>query len=366
MSESLHQKLHSLKEAAQLTSADISTLSDKILTQVVIETIRTYQQKLAVGIEDSVSDLLAAFKENTANAIMDVASGWQTTQQEGFLLPKDCRFCFRRGDHTVIVIEQQPQVRNLYFSWGMQESGRPERIEQTEQVSLAMPYVIFVFHFNKNIFQSVRCSFRNRPLTSLRDNLDVSPLPNIHVGGKVCLAYNYSAEKPISLVCHEIISSFWTSQFNTDLSDEWFSKHRISDLIATGKEWQRNTLRDPLFILQVEFQARQSLKDTIEMSVQEATDLPSFDLRHRITEEIDECAENLFHKIQSYMKKTKFDRHVPKDIGDVVKEKAFNAVSEMLRMISSIGNGVTIVEKQLSPKRLTRCQAGEMWREIGR
>ena len=96
MSELIQQKIHSLKEAAQLTSADVSTISDKILTQVVIEAIRTYQQKLAVGIEDSVSDLLGSFKHTAATSIIDAASGWQTTQQEGFLLPKDCRFCFRR------------------------------------------------------------------------------------------------------------------------------------------------------------------------------------------------------------------------------------------------------------------------------
>lgn len=150
MSKMIQKYLH-LKEAAAKArgAADFEGLSSDILTRVVIDSITKYRQKVVVGAQDSVSDLLDSFKFSLAEAVFEVAAGWKVVNREPFLFPRGCRFCHTRGNTTIFVIEQEPQIRTLSFEGRMigetpftGENFEPE--PPPERLPMALPYVVFL------------------------------------------------------------------------------------------------------------------------------------------------------------------------------------------------------------------------------
>lgn len=354
-------KFQSLKEAAQLSleeTKDFDKLADSLLTEVVLETIRSYQQKLAVGIEDSASDLLDNFKKKVVNHIFECASGWQTTQDESFLFPRGCRFCFRRNKTTVLVIEQEPQVRTLKFATGMQEENMVVTFSETENVALSLPYTIFVFTFQSGQM-NVRCFWRTAPLRSLDDFVCAAVLPNIHVGGLVCQESLFRSS--ISESAEKFISDFWNSKFNADLSTAWDSKGTISDKLRTGRIWAENSINDPLFILGVSLKIHKSLKEVIDFMVLGSEQPRESVFRHKIEKEIDSCVDSLFHKITSYMKKTKFEKHSPKNIKELVQKQFQTAVCDLVDIIMVLNNEIDKFSFEVNVEKKPIVKAGKMW-----
>jgi len=357
------QRFQSLKEAAQISLDEIegfNLISERVLTQVVLESIRSFQQKLSVGIEDSAADLLDTFKKNIIKQIFETASGWRVTQRDCFVLPRGCRFSFQRGSNTIVVVEQDPQVRTLSFRQEMQgKEVKSFSSFQSERVSLSIPYTIFVFTFANDRFTKFKCFFRSSPLKNIADNLHCSVLPNIHIGGDVCLGDKPSGT--ITEVCEKVIASFWSSQFNLDLADEWWNKSRISPLIATGQVWQEYTKTDPLFILDVPFRLWKSLREVVDV-LGSTEDSSESVFRHKISSEIDSCVEFLFHKITTYLKKTKFEKHSPKDVEESLKNHLKLSVAELSEVVMSLNHEINKLSAEFkTPKPMS--QAGFFWRD---
>jgi hypothetical protein len=357
------ERCRSLKEAAQLSLEEIEgfdQLSERVLTQVVLASIRTYQQKVAVGIEDSASDLLDTFKKNVTKQIFDTAAGWRAVQRDNFLYPRGCRFCFQKGNNTIVVIEQEPQVRTLSFMAGMQGDDQDlERSDQSERAFLSLPYSLFVFSFKDDMFLNVRCYWRTEPLKSLTDTVHCCVLPNIHVGGMVCLGTG-TISGNISDVCESILAQFWASQFNMDLADEWWGKGRLAPAIATGRAWQEYTRTNPLFILQVPFRIHKTLKEVIEQ-VANGEEPSESSFRHKVSTDIDSCVAQLFHKISSYLNKTKFEKHSPKDIKESLRDHLRTSVFELIDIVVSLNHEINKLAVESEPDRRPIKQAGVLW-----
>ena len=187
---SLDQKYKSLKTNTLKTLDEVQelkSLSNHVLTQVVIESMRTYQNKVAVGIEDSASDLLDLFKQNVAKQIFELASGWKVSYKDCFLFPKGCRFSFQKGKDTIVVVEQDPQIRTLSFMQGMQQQETYVKNKDSERVCLSLPYTVFVFYFDDEKFRDVKCFWRTSPLKSRDEYECCCVLSNIHNIGSICL-----------------------------------------------------------------------------------------------------------------------------------------------------------------------------------
>lgn len=359
---SLDQKCKSLKTTtlkALEETQELKSLSNHVLTQVVLESIRLYQKKVVVGIEDSASDLLDQFKQNVAKQIFELASGWKVSYQDCFLFPKGCRFSFQKGRDTVIVVEQDPQVRTLSFMQGMQQQTTPVKNKYSERICLSLPYTIFVFSFNDDTFKDVKCFWTTSPLKSLDDNLCCCVLPNIHIGGSVCLSKQDKIGS-INNVCEKVISSFWSSQFNSDLSDQWLKKGSVSSLISTGKLWEEKTREDPLFILNVPFKKYKTLRDVLYGNTSDVPVTQSV-FKNKVFDQIDSCIENLFHKISNYLKKTKFEKHVPKDIEDLMKNTLKSSISELVDVVVSLDCEIEKLSLSTKPKDEKPVSAGFYW-----
>lgn len=369
----LIQKHKSLKEATEQAiseTANFDGLAADILTEVAIQTINIYQQKLNVGVQDSVSDLTEAFKQKVSQAVFEAARGWRLHVGAGtFLFPNGCRFCFVKGASTVVVIEQEPQIRTLLFDSnvlgdyeGRNHSGHAERI------SLALPYVVFILHFKNGQFTSLYCGWRTLPLTTRNDALYNPLLPNIHENMNVCMGRDANISG-VS-ICEQTasaISAFWNSRFNNDLSMYWWGKGGLDTRLRTARTWAAASLDDSTFMLNIDFGRAASQ----ERNMQRVIDLLTFheqeadenSLRHHLAETIDESVESLFAKIMRYFKKTRFDKYHPKDVKDALARAMKDANSELIDLIFAIQHELENLDGELVEdcERVRPVKAGRFW-----
>ena len=332
----LLQKHEDLRRAAKQTVTDhqeLSGLSEQVLTDVVFATLKKYQQKLNVGIEDSVSDLLDGFKQKITETVFETAGTWQVAVRPPILFPKDCRHCYTRGHSTVVVIEQDPQSRSLTFTReALEEDDDGE--DACRRVNLSLPYVVFVLHFRDDVFSGVYCGWRTSPLRDLDDMLCRPLLPNIHSNLAVCMgASGYAVGDNISQQCESVISNFWNSQFNTDLSEMWNSKSLYHRSLDSAKGWEQATFVNPIFVLEFDLPEAKSVQYIIDLLVlnEETPDVSS--MRHQLVEQLDNCSERLFSRIMNYFKKTKFDKHFPKHVEDQLKVALQDSVGEFSDLV---------------------------------
>ena len=361
------QRYIRLKEATQLSLQQIEGfegLVDDVLTRVVIDTIRRYQTKLNVGIQDSVSDLLDTFKQKVTQAIFDTSNSWKVTaNSDPFIFPRGCRFCYTRGSSTIVVIEQDPQVRTLSLSPGLLSNRRSGY--DPKRVSLSLPFVVFLVHFRGGDFNGLYSGWKTRPLRSTSDMLGRPVLPNVHENLNICLgSVNGLVGGSIVDQTEAVLNHYWSSTFNTDLSDYWSSKHQLSHHFRSVQSWSDASEQDPTFILQVELETSGRTMDRlIEMMTmhEETPDESSF--RHNFSEQIDSCVESLFSKILRYLKKTKFDKHYPKDVESNLQEALSRATSELVEVVYALDREISDLSSHLEHKEKPVVSHGSRWKE---
>lgn len=345
------QKHEYLKKAAELAikqSTDLDLIAEDVLTNVVIDTIRKYQQKLNVGIQDSVSDLLDGFKTSITEKITAIASNWRVANRDYILFPRGCRFCYSKADNTIVIVEQEPQIRSLLFD----TSILGERLSHSivsERLAIALPYVVFILHFKKNHFCNMYCGWKNSPIKDLSDNIYHPILPNIHDNFSVCtgvLPNNYGEN--ITQKCDFIISHFWNSKFNNDLSKNWWKKSYLDYRLKSARTWSEESLKDPMFILQINPTEQKSPKYFIKLITMHDFELDETSLKHTLSDSIDSCVESLFIKILRYFRNTKFDRYHPKDIKDILKKVLSQANTELSDLIFIIKTELQKLDKEIT------------------
>ncbi len=328
----------------------LDALSSDILTNVVLETIKTYQIKLNVGIQDSISDLIQQFRQRVSEAIFETASGWRLANKDPFLFPKNCRFCYQKGKTTLLVIEQDPQIRSLLFSKNMLELKEPLNwLSESERIALSIPYVVFVVSFTNNLFNGLYCGWRDRQLTSLDDMLFRPILPNIHDSLAVCTGTMEQLSGSISQMTDTVISQFWNSRFNGDVSQFWWKKQTLDERIESARIWSENSLQDSTFILNLkENVCAKTVQQLLDLITKYETEPDACTFKHKLSEAIESSTELLFNRILRYFKKTQFDKYHPKEIKtslcDIMKE----ANKELADLALAIKNEVGILSNRIS------------------
>lgn len=348
MSQYLQRHRH-LKDASNSLIEefeDMSDLATDILTRVVVETIHKYQQKINVGIQDSVGDLLDNFKIKITNSIIDASSKWRIANRDYVLFPRGCRFAYSKGQQTIFVLEQEPQLRSLLLRKTLVDSNASMG---NERIALALPYVVFIIHLKNNKFTNLYSGWRNSPLQSIHDTLARPILPNIHDNLAVCTgSINNSiyAMEP-NQMCLEIINHFWNSEFNNDLSHFWNTRFEIDSRLGCVRNWSKESQQDPTFILQIKQKPEKSIKHFIDLLTRHENEADETQLRHKLTESIDLCVNHLFYKILRYFKNTKFEKYHPKEIKDLLTKIMVKANSEFSDMVFAIKREIEKLQKEL-------------------
>ena len=331
--------------------SNLDGISADIIAKVIVPTIRTYQDKVNVGIQDSVSDLLDTFKQRIVETIFQTSSQWKLPKRELLLFPKNCRFCYQKGESTVFVIEQEPQMRTLYFKQDMLGTDFDydyDELDDSERLPLALPYVIFVMYFKNNVLNYVYSCWRTQSLKSLDDMLYYPLLPNVHANLSVCMASMPARQTMTFLEKIDCaLNDYWASQFNSDLADRWWSKHQRHDKLATGKTWSEASLENPLFILEANLQSAKTLKEFLETITKHEEEIDENILLHSLTERIDDTTKLLFNKILTYLKKTSFERYHPKAINEQLAVVMKEANAELAHFSFVLENELKLLRQSL-------------------
>lgn len=363
----LIQKYDNLKRAAELavrSSQDFSPLADQILTDIIVYSIKKYQTKINVGLQDSVADLLDSFKKQLIQTISsNIALRWQIPDREPFLFPKNSRFCYRRGNTTIVVIEQDPQVRTLFLEADIIGKWKQDLLGQTVRACLALPYVIFVLRFANNVFVDLLLGWRTTPLGQLDDMLCAPVLPNMHTNLSVCMGRTRSkttghfSEQTINAIDY-----FWNSQFNNDLSTFWWEKGSIDRRLITVQTWEENSQKDPCFILSVKFKPIRTLKSLIDVLVVNEVEPDLQSLKHQMSENVDTCVADLFKGVQCYLTKTKFDKYFPKDVHSQLEEAVLGCTNELIDVVLCLEREIKQFQSEYQ-SRNEFVNAGPLWKD---
>lgn len=375
MSKLIHT-YESLKQSVDKslqTVDNFEALASEVLTNVVIQTINTYQQKLNVGIEDSVGDLINTFKQKISQSIFDTVSGWKIANRDKVLFPKGCRFCYTKGQSLIVIIEQDPQIRSLLFDGGMlDESYAPHLSNNAEWVALALPYVVFILHFKNELFVGLYCGWRKSPLRSLDDRMSQPLLPNIHDGLNVCMGRAFlmgrdsgATRMNIAEQTEVVLNNFWNSQFNNDLSRNWWGKSRYDSRLRTARTWADASLEDSSFILNIDlsYLPNRSVNNVLELVTMHEEEPDENALRHKLSEEIDSCIDTLSNRILRYFKKTKFEKFQPKSISNTLAESIKAANHEFIDLVFCIQHELENLKREIDADKMRAKvhKVGPLW-----
>lgn len=353
-----------LEESINLTLQEAKNtegLAEDILQKIIAESLRVYQHKLNVGVQDSIADLIDVFKHKIADQIFEAAETWHIPQREPFLFPPNCRFMYQLGKTTVVVMEFPPQCRTLSFSSQCLGEGMQMTSQPTRRLYLSLPYTIFIVSFKDNDFSSLHFAFRKKPLESLDDELCRSILPNIHDNLLVCTG-DLEATGNITNQVSEIVNGFWSSEFNTNLMDRWENMSIIDPRLESGFAWERFSREDPMFIMGVGFSPSARTISSIitdQTAREEEPDESAF--RHDLSDSIEACVDEMFKRLLKYFKKTKFERHIPKDISQDIQNVIGNVMGEVSDLVIVLQDEVNKLSSKLGQKGRQFEKKGPYW-----
>ncbi len=202
------------------------------------------------------------------------------------LLPRGTKLYVKNRDKEIIVVEQPPQVRTLLWSSQNRSGTLRDSGDSAQRVTVALPYVIFVFGVLKNELvarydELPRCFYRTAPLQSLDDTLYHTNLQNVYYPTHWLCAPRIATHQNDNLTIKitKWIDSVWNSVFTDDMrggpdiensaiadDDYHLACDRVNDTrIASLDEWIEATREDPLFILDVPWeQSRYTVRSIVE------------------------------------------------------------------------------------------------------
>lgn len=348
----LQEKYGLLKSAVtsnlNLLRENKDKISQDILSRLVIDTLKRFQEKVNTGAEDSVADLLDTFKKKVLNEVFDLSQNWLvSTKRERILFPQNCRFLYTVGCSTIAVIEEAPSIRTLTLDNALLADERTGATRVTSRHALALPYTVFLLHFindhytgsGYNRLANLYVTWRNAPLQTLDDALYTPVLPNLHQGCSACMGNNFFPEgENIAQIVNHTISAYWTSSFNTDLSQFWWDKGEVDPRFNTVRSWKEATEDNPLFVLEPSYRlAFPSVEDLLNQCVQAQDEVDETTvLRERLSQSVERCTEQMFEKIMRYYRRTKFERYYPKDITQNLGDSISTISDELIALVISM------------------------------
>jgi hypothetical protein len=298
----------------EIVDAVASALQHKNLSQQAVAVIHRSTEKVLKRIQQDVGaqfkedgdDVVEDFCKNLATKLGQMSQNWYDgIRNELIVYPEGTRFIYRDGTTVVIVVEQQPQVRTINVNGTMHH--------------LAFPYVVFIMGFNNGAWNgALDVAIRTRPLTSLDDPLCSIGLPNIS-GYRVCMGdFRNNPKTNMTEQTQAVIGSFWQSQFGGD--------------IRNLPSWERQTKRDPLYVLHENYTQVGPLRQVVSAVSRNAGERP--DIVNTLKQEIITAVGTIGAEIQKTMltldmvKQNKEKVHI-ETLDEILKEIIVQAYAEL-------------------------------------
>jgi hypothetical protein len=172
-------------------------------------------------LKDCKDELVGGLKDKFLSASRMEANFFQ-----GETIPKDLRFLVKKGNKTIVVIQEKPSIRSVTFAplvlekekKSLKTEGRfdyfSDEILNKSSFDLAFPYCVFVVVLDNGKIDRLCAYWSPCEINSLSDRIYKFALPNITDRGDVCLGDNIPCSDSLAKQCKIIIDSFWSGHFS--------------------------------------------------------------------------------------------------------------------------------------------------------
>jgi hypothetical protein len=182
-------------------------------------------------------------------------------------LPDHVRFVRRRGNATTVVIELQPQVRQVRWI----ASNSPEDYgpgTRYDYLTLAFPYIVVIILFKEGELSGYQQLFyRTEGISSVDDHLLFPNLLNVAEGYNqkcwLCLANlgpvgRLSWRRKVEKIIEHTWEAAWNRSSEVHEGNSYWQKMRKANLdprVISVENWVKATKEDPLFMLKIQWKS---------------------------------------------------------------------------------------------------------------
>ncbi len=174
-------------------------------------------------------------------------------------LPTGCKGFYTNSVYKVFVIEQPPAWHNIKINGTLRTLNNAMREEMESKMRMPIkrknifriyfPYMVFVIAFHEtpsNHGFSLKAFCRPAPLSSLKDQLFVLPLPNFYSDQTICMPPYYVSEAGnYNNACNNLINNFWGSVYNSDITNNIIYSN-IDEAPQNYYMWEKISHDNPL------------------------------------------------------------------------------------------------------------------------
>lgn len=260
-SSAFEQVSHALEvRVRELEQGALSARATRIVMACTDRVLANFKKEVERGIADIISGVLQrSYLRIQEAAIADYCragneSDMVAENDPWLVLPEGTKHISVKGESVVLVVEEKPQKRTLFFD--------------NQHYYLALPYVVFVMHFvaKRLVKSSFYVYFRNKPIERTTAKLGCCGLPCVNNDGRLHFC-NYAdfpgKSTTIAEAANHAISQFWQSRFHLD---ELYSLGPIlSNQKVSLHAWEGKSAEDPDFILKTSWSAAVVLRDKIDL-----------------------------------------------------------------------------------------------------
>ncbi len=307
---------------AALEKKDFNDESWKLIQRATSKVLERCQQDFRGSAEDASSRASNRLSNKLRQSLLNVASNFydDAIDFDGSVLPQNCRYIRRNKGAVSLVIEQPPTVRTISLSSGKHR--------------LAMPYCLFVLNFVDSRFSSMYCGWRKAPMKSLEDTMGPICLPNMNEGLHPCWGSTAMTldGKTVAEQAEEVITKYWMSSFNNDLSG-YYTNFLSRNSLDGAEGWQRKTAGNSLWILKADFStSRSSLASFLLLSA-EKTDRRDHFISN-VSQQITQTVVEISNEVQRLIVQMNFDannrpKFAQEELSGVIKEIIIQAYTEL-------------------------------------
>jgi hypothetical protein len=332
------EHIHLLAQA--LVGKSFQTLEKRVSNRMEKKYQRLKQSVLG-NLSDKSDGLIRNLRSSITSQIWGTYQQYKEKAEElPIVWPRNMRITFSAGNATVLMLEQEPQVRSVIVNEKVAGRSANHATEITEQGNftyrLAFPYIYFLVLYLNGRYSSVEAYFANKSITDLMDTISDAPLPNIHYRENipyVCMGNDFAHHlrgKSFAEQNHYIISEFWQRSFNMDLGRGGYDD---IDGLRNLKTWQKNSEEDPTFVLGLRWPKKTTVKAAIDRALSKRSS-GSLDMASQeIQNQLKTCAELVSGAIGQeieaiknslVLEESKADAKIREDLEAVVTEHARN------------------------------------------
>lgn len=261
------------------------------------------------------------------------------------LLPKNCIYYNRNKSKELFVMEYQPMQRSIKIDNTLANLVN----DNGKLYKLSFPWTLFLVEMDGGNFTSISCFMRTSKLKSFSEHVYHPLIANYwskhdnKITSKVCTGGVILQSKSIHEKIEEVISQFWSSTFNKDLSDNIINFMKNNKLMNSFSKWEKSSIDNPHFVLELKLVSYESslekILNTEYLSKTDRTSESVEKLRSKLFNHLMEKSSNIQNLLLRNIANLQLsvnDEYLQKDFISKYREMVDEIISQVTVKINSI------------------------------